>query len=728
MLATLLKPLLKLVINLLFRVRIDAPESAFRHPRTLIVANHESFLDGLVLGLNLPVRATFVINTQIAAQPLMKRMLAFIDYLAVDPANPMAMKQVVRLLESGTPVVIFPEGRLTVTGSLMKVYDGAGFAAAKTGAAVVPVRLSGPAKTFFSRLAGIYPRRLFPRISLQTLPARHIAAASSGPARERRRQAGEAMRRILTDMIVKTTPPNTLYGAFLDARDVFGSGFGVVEDVRFVEETYGSLLKTTLAIQRMLAPRTQPGEVVGVLMPNAAPTLAMVLALTALRRVPGMLNYTAGRDGLQAACVAARITQIYASRAFLEKGKLTQIVEGLDGIAVHYVEDLKASFGLADKLAVLFRLPFARGAQLPAAPGDPAVVLFTSGSEGKPKGVVHTHGSILANVAQVRAVADFMPHDKFMVALPLFHSFGFTCGAILPLVSGSRAFLYPSPLHYRVIPEVVYDRNCTVLFGTSTFLGNYARFAHPYDFGRLRYVVAGAEKLSDAVRETWADKFGLRILEGYGVTECAPVISVNVPMAARRGTVGQPLPGIETRLDPVPGIARGGVLSVRGPNVMAGYLRYENPGVLEAPSTDAGPGWYSTGDIVDIDADGFIHILGRVKRFAKIAGEMVSLEAVEKLAIAAGAPASLHAASTRSDAGKGEALVLFTTDAALTRDALLAAARAAGAPELAVPRDIRRVDAIPLLGSGKTDYVTLKKLAEAPAPRAAAQPVPEANA
>jgi len=722
MLTALLKPLLRFLINALFRVEIDAPAAAFRHPRTLIVANHESFLDGLVLGLNLPVRATFVINTQIANQPLMKQALRFIDYLAVDPTNPMAMKQVVRLLESGTPVVIFPEGRLTVTGSLMKIYDGAGFAAAKTGAAVVPVRLVGPAKTFFSRLAGIYPQKLFPKIRLHTLPARHIEAVTTGAARDRRRKAGEAMRRILTEMIVRTTPPTTLYGAFLDARDVFGSGFKVVEDVRMVEESYGSLLKTTLAIQRMLAPRTRPDEIVGVLMPNAAPTLAMILALSALRRVPGMLNYTAGRDGIQAACIAAQITQIYTSRTFLEKGKLTAIVEGLAGITVHYVEDLKAQFGLVDKLAVLARLPFARGAQLPQAATDPAVVLFTSGSEGKPKGVVHTHASILANVAQVRAVADFMPHDKFMVALPLFHSFGFTCGAILPLVSGSRAFLYPSPLHYRVIPEVVYDRNCTVLFGTSTFLGNYARFAHPYDFGRLRYVVAGAEKLSDAVRDTWADKFGLRILEGYGVTECAPVIAVNVPMAARRGTVGQLLPGIEARLDAVPGIARGGVLSVRGPNVMAGYLRFEHPGVIEAPATDAGPGWYSTGDIVDIDDDGFVRILGRVKRFAKIAGEMVSLEVVEKLAIAAGAPGSQHAASTRADAGKGEALVLFTTDAALTRDALLGAARAAGAPELAVPRDLRRVAAIPLLGTGKTDYVTLKQLAEAAPVKAGSTP------
>ena len=704
----MLKTLLRAFLKVLFRIELSGDPSVFINERTLIVANHESFLDGLLIGLMMPVDAVFVVHSQIARRPLFAFMLRFVKHLAVDSTSPLAMKQIVRLVESGQPVVIFPEGRITRTGSLMKVYDGAAFVAAKTGATIVPVRIDGAARSYFGRLAGVYPRKLFPKVGIAIQPRRHIPMPDLPSAKLRRRRSGELMRDILLDMLVATRPQRTLFDAFLDGQRCFGRNYKLVEDILLREASYGSLLKMALALMRVTGRLTAPGEVVGVLTPSAAPTLGLILALSAGRRIPAMLNYTAGADGLRAACTAGNIRTLIASRGFIEKARLGAVIAQLEGVHIHYLEDLKTALGPFDKLWVLWHLVFPASAALPQHPDDPALVLFTSGSEGKPKGVVHSHNSLLANVAQIRAVADFTPLDKFMMALPLFHSFGLTCGVLLPLVAGCKVFLYPSPLHYRIIPEIVYDRDCTVLFGTSTFLGNYGKHAHPYDFGRLRYVVAGAEKLNEAVRCLWIEKFGIRILEGYGITECAPVVAVNVPMACQIGSVGKLLPGIEYEIEAVPGISQGGALHVRGPNVMKGYFLFDQPGVLQPP---AGEGWYATGDIVERDDEGFIYIRGRQKRFAKIAGEMISLEVVEKIAAGA-APGASHAASTRSDAAKGEALVLFTTAPTLNREDLLSAARQLGAPELAVPRLIRHLEAIPLLGSGKTDYVRLKQIAE----------------
>ena len=709
--AGLVKLVLRVILRPLFRVQVSGDRSVFANERTLVVANHESFLDGALLGAFLPIDAIFVVHAQVLKKWYFRWLLRYVPHLAVDSASPLSMKLICRLVETGKPVVIFPEGRLTITGSLMKVYDGAAFVAAKTGATVVPVRIEGSGRSYFGRLAGIYPLKLFPNIRIAIQPRRQIPMPALASAKLRRRRAGELMRRILLDMLVATRPQRTLSAAFLDAKATFGSRYRLVEDIRLREETYGTLLRTALGLARLTIPLTRSAEVVGVMMPNTAATLGLILGLSGAARVPALLNYTAGPEGVRAACEVAKINKIFTSRVFLEKARLGHVLEGLTNVKIHYLEDLQARLRFTDRLWILWHLVRSRLPNAGQRPDDAAIVLFTSGSEGKPKGVVHTHNSLLSNVAQVRSLADFSPLDKFMICLPMFHSFGLTCGVVMPLVSGCRAFLYPSPLHYRIIPELVYDRNCTVLFGTSTFLANYGKFAHPYDFGRLRYVVAGAEKLSEDVRRLWIEKFGIRVLEGYGVTECAPVIAVNVPMACRSGSVGQLVPGMEYELEPVAGIDSGGVLHVKGPNLMKGYFLHEQPGVVQWPKS-VRDGWYSTGDIVFIDEDDFVHIRGRVKRFAKVAGEMISLETVEKIAASA-APGFVHAASTRTDVAKGEALVLFTTAVGLGREQLVAAAKDLGAPELAVPRIVRTVSDIPLLGSGKTDYVRLKQMAEA---------------
>jgi acyl-[acyl-carrier-protein]-phospholipid O-acyltransferase/long-chain-fatty-acid--[acyl-carrier-protein] ligase len=678
----------------------------------LIIANHESFLDGLLLGLYLPVDPVFVVHTGVTRRLFFRLVLRLGDYLAVDPTSPMAMKKVIGLLEAGRPVVIFPEGRITVTGSLMKVYDGPAFVAAKTGATILPVRLDGPARSYFSRISGgHYPRSLFPRITISLQPSTFLSMPEGGTAKMRRRQAGEAMRRLMQKTLFDSRPRQTLYAGFLDAMSIHGRRRCVVEDLKQMEYSYGDLLKMVLALGRLVAKNSVSGECIGVLMPNLAATIALMMGTSAFGRVPAMLNYKAGVSGIQDACIAAKIGTIFASRAFIQQAKLENEVAGLQGVQVLYLEDLRLTIGLADKIWILWGTLFPRVMEQSSDPSKPAVVLFTSGSEGKPKGVVLSHHALLSNIAQIRSVIDFSANDKVLNALPVFHSFGLTAGALLPIMTGMNLFLYPTPLHYRVIPEIAYDRSCSVLFGTNTFLANYAKFAHPYDFFRLRYVVAGAEKLSESVCKLWFEKFGVRILEGYGATETAPVLAVNTPMAYRAGTVGQFLPAIEHRVLPVPGIDHGGMLFVRGPNVMSGYYRYEAPGQLQAPISQLGEHWYETGDVVSIDDDGFVSIVGRVKRFAKVAGEMVSLEVVEKLATHA-SPEASHGASTRADGARGETIVLFTTDGLLTRELLSESAKTLGIPEIAIPRQISQMSALPLLGNGKLDYLALKNLAE----------------
>jgi acyl-[acyl-carrier-protein]-phospholipid O-acyltransferase/long-chain-fatty-acid--[acyl-carrier-protein] ligase len=706
------KSIVRGLLKLLYRVEVTGLENMPKPGEpAVVVVNHVSFLDGLLLGAFLPGKPTFALNAEIAKAWWIKPFLPIFEAFPVDPTNPMATKAMVKAVRDGRTLVIFPEGRITVTGALMKVFDGPGLIASKANAPIIPVRIDGAQYTPFSRLRGKVRQRIFPKISLTILEPQRFDVEGEMTARGRRAIIGHRLYDAMSQMIFDTSDTErTLFSALLESKHIFGGKALILEDIKRQPMSYAKLITSSLALAKPLSRLTKKSEAVGLLMPNVNGLVVAFFAMQATGRVPAMLNYTAGLANIKAACAAAELRTIVTARAFIDQAGLSDIVTALEGEGIKFVwlEDVGAQIGFVEKIRALVASKFARHNHQKQgfSPDAAAVILFTSGSEGLPKGVVLTHRNLLSNCRQLAARIDFTASDTVLNALPIFHSFGLTGGTLLPLLHGVRTVLYPNPLHYRIVPALVYDSNATILFGTDTFLAGYARMAHSYDFYSLRYIFAGAERVRDETRKAYSEKFGLRILEGYGATEAGPVIAVNTPMHFQAGTVGRLLPGIEARLEAVPGIEEGGRIFVRGPNIMAGYLKADAPGVLQPPKD----GWHDTGDIVTINDEGFLAIRGRVKRFTKIGGEMISLPAVEGY-VAAVWPNAESAVVSRPDPRKGEQLVLFTTEKAANADELRVWCKANGVAELAIPRDIRVVDCLPLLGTGKLDYATLNALA-----------------
>jgi acyl-[acyl-carrier-protein]-phospholipid O-acyltransferase / long-chain-fatty-acid--[acyl-carrier-protein] ligase len=706
--ASALSDVLSIIYRALFRMEVKGIDNFSKAgPNRIIALNHVSFLDaGLALSLlnNKPV---FAIDVGIAKLWWVRPFVVLTNAMQLDPLKPMAVRSLIEAVKAGNPLIIFPEGRITVTGSLMKVYDGAALVADKANAEIVPVRIEGLEQTPFSRLKrGQVRRRWFPKVRVTILEPVKLTVDPELKGRKRRLAAGAALYGIMSDLVFRTTSTDrTMVEAIMQAAQTHGRRRVAIEDPVSGALSYKRLLVGAAILGAKLMPMAREGRAIGVMLPNANGAVVTILGLMTAGRVPAMINFTSGAANILSACKAAQIDAILSSRVFIEKARLGNLVTAIEkAVRVIYLEDIRAGITLGDKIRGLIN---ANKPLVERKPDDWAAILFTSGSEGVPKGVVLSHRNMLANAAQAAARIDFGREDKVFNVLPVFHSFGLTVGVMLPLVFGVRVYLYPSPLHYRTVAELIYAVNATIMFGTDTFLAGYARVAHPYDFRSLRYILAGAEPVKETTRRTYMEKFGLRILEGYGVTETAPALALNTPMFNKFGTVGRILPGMEARLEKVEGVEEGGRLYVRGPNVMLGYLKADNPGVLERPVE----GWHDTGDIVAIDEQGFLTIKGRARRFAKVGGEMISLAAVEALASERW-PNALSAVVAVPDPRRGERLILLTQEKGATRADFQSFAKAKHASDLMIPSEVWVLDKLPVLATGKADMVAVGKLVE----------------
>lgn len=714
----LLKFFLRCFLKLLYRVEVSGMEHYQEAgDRVLIVANHTSLLDGILLYAWLPDTPTFAINTRVANRKSSRFCQNFVDLFIMDPSNPLSVKSMVKFLSQDKKAVIFPEGRITTTGSLMKIYEGPGLIADKSGATILPIAIDGATFTPFSYLEKQGLTVWFPRISLTVLPPVAIEIDEKIQGHERRKHAATIMQDIMYLLIYSSfNHRTTIFAAMLNAAERYGKDRLIVEDINREPVSYKQLITKAMVLGSVLRKETDTDEHVGIMMPNVIATLVTFLAVQYSMRIPAMINFTAGTQAILRCCETGKIKRIYTSRKFIEKANLDELAATLEeNLHLVYLEDLGARISIFTKLAGLIRSFYPRVHYRRLAkdisPDSPGVILFTSGSEGSPKGVVLSHSNTLSNYAQVSCHIDFRPQDIIFSCLPLFHTFGLNAGFLMPLFAGSKVFLYPTPLHYRVIPELIYELEATILFGSNTFFRAYAQHAHPYDFNTLRYAVAGAEKLRDETQQTWMEKFGIRIYQGYGVTETSPVISVNTPMENKPGAVGRPVSKIEYYLEPVEGIEEGGRLFVKGPNIMLGYLLAESDGEVQAPVSDRGPGWYDTGDIAIVDDDGYFYIQGRAKRFAKIGGEMVSLTAVEELATQTW-PGFNHAAVNLPDDKKGEKIILITDNKDALKKQIQERIKKDKHGELYLPKKILLAEGLPVLGTGKTDYVTLTQMAQ----------------
>jgi len=702
-----LRKLLQFYFDLMYQVEVKGLENLKKAgSKVVVIANHISYLDPPLIATYLKEEMTFAISPDLRKIWWIRPFLRMANTLPVDPSNPMAIKTLVKEVQNNRKVAIFPEGRISVTGSLMKIYEGPGMIADKANATILPVRIDGTQFTHFSKLKNILKRQIFPKITVTVLPPVKFADIGAASGQERRQYIARTLYDIMADMMFESSDyKNTLFASLIEAAKIHGFKKKILNDFENNKATYRDLILKSFILGDLIKRNNIFGKHLGLMLPNTTDTLITFYAMQFSGFIPAIINWSSGINTIINSCKTAQLKVIYTSKQFIEKAELHELIAHLldFGIKVIYLEDFKNRITLALKLKASIGIAFAKTYYNYFCRNrddeKPAVIIFTSGTEGEPKAVMLSHRNLQANRCQITAKVPFSPDDIVFNSLPLFHCFGLG-GAIITTLNGIKLFLYPSPLNYRNIPEMIYDVGATILISTDTFLNGYANYAHPYDFYSLRYVFAGSEKLKESTRQFWLDKYGIRIFEGYGITESSPIIACNTPMHNKAGTVGRLLSKIEYKLEKVKGIDEGRRLLIRGPNVMLGYLDESGNYIYKE--------WHDTGDIVKIDTEGYITILGRLKRFAKIAGEMISLMKIEELASEID-PDSLHAVISAPDKTHGEKIILFTTGTIINRENFADIIQKSQISLLYLPKVITTLPEIPLLANGKVNYLKMMK-------------------
>ena len=688
----------------LFKVRCNIQfDEASLPSKAVYVSNHVSSLDPVLLFAFLPGNPVFALNGHLYRRKWIRFLMRRADVVLFNPIEPGDIKGLIAQVDGGRQVVIFAEGRMTENGGLMKIYEAPGLVADKSKAPLIPIWINGPQYGYFSKTKGKLPHRPLPKVMITVGKPRSFKLKDE--LRRQRDHISNEVYQILREMSfeVNYNPNISLFAQLMKTAKIH-SKKGLlrrpqfVEDIQRIPNSYKDIIIKSFVLGKYFKRRTLPGDHVALLLPNSIAAVCTFFGLSAYDRVPVMLNFSVGAQNMVSMCNTAQVKIVITSLTFIKTAKLESTAEVLkaNGFNIVYLESLRKDIGLWEKINAYLRYKIKR---VPHKDGGSkkAVILFTSGSEGAPKAVVLSHANIISNIKQMSAIETINTTDTVFNALPMFHSFGLTVGTLFPLLEGAKLFLYPSPLHYRIVAELVYEIGATIMFGTDTFFRGYGRIAHPFDFHNVRFMFGGAEAVKADTRDMWMERLGIRVMEAYGATECSPVVTANNRIFNRFGSIGKLLPAMEYRIEPVDGIEKGGELVVRGPNVMLGYIMPDNPGVLKPLEN----GWYHTGDVVEIDEIGFIYIKDRIKRFAKIGGEMVSLNAVDNMVRKAYEWMSPQDKTGEGSTdmfsygvvaipheSKGEQIVLVTNNRMVTQEVLHSYIKNNGMSELYLPRVI----------------------------------------